>query len=185
MRAKFSGSCRFSQSSFGAVKPGMAMMPAISRKVRHRIVQLIAFGRRASVIPEDRRSDRARLPVENDGAVHLPGKADGTHVSPGVRRCLAYLGKRCFKGGPPICRILLRPARPRSGGAQGDGDIRKTSLPGIYKNGFKRRSADVDSEDNHPRMIVGPPRPVNLGPYSGLWQTASMLCPSGSSTNAP
>ena len=100
-----SGSCRRSQSSFGAVKPGSARLPvsSISRCEPDALLDLVALGAGALVVPEDRRPQDPSLRVEGDEAVHLPGEAD-----PAPRRHRAGRGR--LGGAPPVLGVLLGPA---------------------------------------------------------------------------
>ena len=68
-------------------------------------LDLGALGRRALVVPEDRRPQHAVVLVEHDEPVHLPGEPDRARpAARASRRCAAR---------PPVLGILLRPARLR------------------------------------------------------------------------
>ncbi len=71
--AKAAGSCLASHIALGAVKPGMARLPARGEEIGHAARQFLAFGEGAAVVPQDRRAQRFAVGVEEGRAVHLAG----------------------------------------------------------------------------------------------------------------
>ena len=74
-------------------------------------VDLVAFGVRAGVVPEQGRADRLAIVVQEYRAVHLPGqpdRGDGT-VAGGGREPQQDVDR----GPPPVLGLLLGPARSR------------------------------------------------------------------------
>ena len=108
MRANVSGSWLRSQSSFGAVKPVSARLPVswIRRSSPIALLDLCALGRRALVVPEDRRPDDVAALVEDDEPVHLAAVADRGGLD-------AEVGECGVGGARPVAGILLGPARLR------------------------------------------------------------------------
>ena len=117
IRLHTSGSWLRTQSSFGAVKPVSASLPVISirRSGADEPADLVALGRGALVVPEDRRPQRAVGVVEEDGTVHLPGQPDRRDVGAG-------------DPGPGEGRADRRPA-PRPTTAAGPARSRAAAAP--------------------------------------------------------
>ena len=109
IRSWTSGSCFSSHSSFGAVKPVSARLPvaAISCLEPDPLLDLLALGAGALVVPEDRRPQHLLVGVERDEPVHLPRQADAGDL---VR---AQRLERLLRRRPPLLRVLLGPARLR------------------------------------------------------------------------
>ena len=99
-----SGSCRATQSSFGAVKPGMARLPATAVQFRRAFGQFGAFLVAAHVVPEDRRTQHAIGGIEQHRAVHLSRQADAAHLRERVGATRAQL-----RDGFAACRATSRP----------------------------------------------------------------------------
>ena len=101
-----SGSCRRSQSSFGAVNPASARFPVSeirrSRPTRSSISAHSAAG--AAVVPEDRRPDHAIAASSTTSPCICPDRPIGPDGQPRQSR----LGRA-----PPVLGILLGPARTR------------------------------------------------------------------------
>ena len=106
-----SGSWRRSQRSFGAVKPGQR--PVARERDQpleaDALLDLGALGRRALVVPEDRRAARPdRRRRGRRGRASDPRGRCRRSRAPAPE-----LGERGLRRAPPVLRVLLRPARPR------------------------------------------------------------------------
>ena len=73
----------------------------------------VALGAGPLVVPEDRRPEDLVGGVEEDGAVHLAGEADGDDVVAGDARVGEDGPDRGDRAVPPQARVLLAPERPR------------------------------------------------------------------------
>ena len=74
--AKTRGSCFFTQTSFGAVKPAMRDIAGDVAASGLALLDLLAFGEGARVVPQDRRAQDLAGLVEQCRAMLLAGKAD-------------------------------------------------------------------------------------------------------------
>ena len=111
--SKIFGSCRCTQTIFGAVKPGKAMLPVISRKRGSASSSAASFGR-AAVVPEDAGAERPVGLVEQRRAVHVAGEADAAHALQLLRMVAAERVDRARGRGDPALGVLLRPAGMRA-----------------------------------------------------------------------
>ena len=137
------GSWVATHSAFGAVKPGMAMLPARRRRSGTRLFELGAFGERADVVPQDRRAQRLAGGVEERRAVHLAGEADAGEPGEGVGRALAQRRDAGGDGLDPVVGVLFAPQRLRPRQRQRDGGVGDRALFGVDQQRLDRRSADV------------------------------------------
>ena len=152
--AKISGSCAATQSSFGAVKPGIAMLPVIARKRGSR-VELGGFLGRAAVVPQDAGAQHLVGGVEQRRAVHLAGEADALDRGHLLRRAR----RRARRARPrqavhQLVRVLLRPAgvRPR------DLERRALRLATIRCASSIRTAFTDDVPISMPRYMASAPR---------------------------
>ena len=81
--AKISGSCLRTQTSFGAVKPGIAMLPVISR-ARGKAASISAHSAWRGRRSRGCRAEHLVVVVEADRAVHLAGEADAAQAGEAV-----------------------------------------------------------------------------------------------------
>ena len=115
----------------------------------------VAFRAGSLVVPEDRRPEHVVGPIEQDGAVHLPGQPDrgdvvGTDPGRGQDR-----PDRGLRRGPPQGRVLLAPQRLGCREVVlGDAD-RPDEARLVDQDGLGRGRRDVDAQDEGHGLSAG------------------------------
>ena len=140
---KTAGSFSRTHTSLGAVKPGIAMLPVISRERGSALLERGALLLAAAVVPQDGGAQRLVAGVEQGCAVHLAGEAHGAAPPCGVdgRQRL----HRGVGGAPPVGGILLGPAGLRTGNIERRGGLLHHRVFVVDDDGLDTRSADIDA----------------------------------------
>ena len=83
--------------------------------------------------------------VEQDGAMHLPGRSDRTHAGHSDRMRRAHPQHRRIQGHPPVGRILFDPVRLRKRRDDGLADAGDEAVP-LEERQLQLGGAEVDAE---------------------------------------
>jgi len=111
-----------------------------------RPVQFGGFVGGAAVVPQHHRPQRLVVGAQNDGAMHLAGKTDGTDAGEGLPVPPLQVGNRRLGRPPPILGVLFRPLRVRTCGFQRYGRLGKHLPVTIDQHGLDGGGTDIDPQ---------------------------------------
>ena len=123
------------------------------RKIRNAPLELVAFGERAAVIPQDRRPQRLVLSVEQGRAMHLAREADAGQSGEFRWGAAADRGDRGLDPLDPVGGVLLAPQRLRTRNAERGRSLGDHALRAVDEQRFHRRSADVQPQKRLSRPL--------------------------------
>ena len=123
-------------------------------EIRDGPVQRFGVGGGAPVIPQDRRPDHMVRCVEEDGTMHLAGKADRLHLAPGFSRIAAQMRERAQGRLPPDFGILFRPERPWMLGRHRFAGMGERCLGLIDEQRLDRGGSDVEADEGHQCVVA-------------------------------
>ena len=154
--AKTSGSCVGDPHRLGRGEAGHRDIAGAAAEIGHAAFELVAFGERAAVVPEDRRPQRLVVGVEKGRAVHLAGEADAGEPRESVRRVGA--DRRDRRPRPPstqssgFCSLHSGCGRDSESGVGAP----RRPLIGVDQQRLDRRRADVEPEKSFADAVQQP-----------------------------
>jgi hypothetical protein len=74
------------------------------------VFQVLHLLLRSLIAPDEGRAHHLVIPIQEDGTMHLPGKADAGNLVRRASRLLKHLSHRKTSRSPPVCRILFGPS---------------------------------------------------------------------------
>jgi hypothetical protein len=119
---------------------------------RHGALEGRALRGAAAIVPQDRRPQRPVGGVEERRAVHLAGEPDGANLAAALR-VEPYDG--AIGCGPPIRRILFRPAGMRARDGKWRSCLAGDGPAVVDQDGLDAGGPDVDAE-KHRASILRP-----------------------------
>ena len=157
---KIAGSFSRTHTSLGAVKPGMAMLPVMSRErgsafssVAHCCSLRPSFHRMAGRSGLSPASSRVAPCIWPDRPTALTALRD-------VRRQCLHRG---VGGAPPVGGILFGPAGVRTGNIERRGGLLHHGVLVVDDDGLDTGSADIDAEIHPPSPMLRRGRPKSGG----------------------
>ena len=111
--------------------------------------KLLAFGKAASVLGQDRRSQWSVCIVQQDRRGPLARQPDGNHIAQFPRSIALELADRFRCGLPPGFRVLLSPGRARLHGRDRRFRLINDPLVFIHKDGRQMAGPKIDTEKHN------------------------------------